>query len=215
MFDLSKTKEWFQTSFKYYLRMPEIKQAIKKCKGNWENVEALFIVAIKNYVKWFSVDSEQNNKTKLARNINQWIFSPHCGTAMFYVCLLEAPTHCREASAERVYEEINKKCAKLFAPIINKYSFDGFSFWNRIRKLQNWFDANSAWCVSKDSNCSYWLGQGRLYFMSDYKEWLLTFTNGTPVLSNIGIGNKTWDCYVNAKIKEHGIEMTIPRETSK
>ena len=210
-YDINKTQEWFQTNFKYYLRMSEIKKRITACKGDWSAVSSLMVSTMKHYIKWFSIDSEQKNKTKLPRNINQWLFEPHTGTAMFYVCILEPPTHCREASAERVYEEINSKCAKLFTPLLTNASFDGFGFWNRIRNLQKWFDTNSAWCVSKDSNCSYWLGQGRFYFMNDYKEWLLDFTNKNPTLSNIGVGNKTWDCYVNHKIKEHGIEATIPR----
>jgi len=134
--------DWFLKSYKYYLDREKIIEKIRSCKGSWENIQKLFSFAGKNYEKWFMPDSEQPNKSKLSRNINDWIYGYHSKVSMFYVCSVNAPTFAREATAEKTYNKIPSKIINLCNPIFKKENYDGLSFWNKIYSLVKWYNTN-------------------------------------------------------------------------
>jgi len=210
-YSLGKLEDWFASKYKFYLNDLEIKAAIHECKGNWNEINEVMQEAAENYSKWFDIDKEQSDKTKLPRSINDWIYSPHTGTSMFYVSLLNPPTSAREADAEKTYNKINPKYRSIFTPI-NQKEWDGFTFWNKINDLIKWYK-KTVKLSEIDTNICYWLGSGGelIGFLNEYKDWLLDFTDNKPFLKNIGINNNTFDLYIKQKIKDHGIEIEIPR----
>lgn len=209
-YNLGKLDDWFRNKFKYYLNEKDIQNKIRECKGSWINIHNLLIETAKNYSKWFDIDTEQYNKSNLPRSINDWIYSAHNQTSMFYVSLLYPPTSAREADAEKIFNKIKSKYRKIFYSIYQG-GWDGFTFWNKINNVIKWYNKYYSRLASKDSNCLYWFGGGIENFLYDYKEWLLDFTNNKPFLKNIGIDNNTFDLYIKQKIKDHDIEIEIPR----
>ena len=209
-YSIDKLESWFSKKYKYYLETDKIKFVIYHCKGRWDLIKALLETTAENYSKWFDIDKEQSDKTKLPRSINDWIYSPHTGTSMFYVSLLNPPTSAREADAEKIYNKIHPLYKKIFNPIYQE-EWDGFTFWNKINNLIKWYWKYADELCRKDSNCSYWLSCGTVDFLDNYKKWLLEFTDNKPFLKNIGINNNTFDLYIKQKIKDHGIEIEIPR----
>jgi hypothetical protein len=209
-YNLGKLNDWFRNKFKYYLNEKDIQNKIRECKGSWANIHNLIIEAAKNYSKWFDIDTEQYNKSNLPRSINNWIYSVHNKTSMFYVSLLYPPTSAREADAEKTFRSIRPEYRKIFTSIY-KEEWDGFTFWNKISSLIKWYNKYQNNLVGNDSNCIYWFDSGLIGFLNNYKEWLLDFTNNKPFLKNIGIANNTFDLYIKQKIKDHDIEIEIPR----
>lgn len=210
-YSLGKLEDWFANKYKYYLCNNDlIRGTIITCKGNWNKIKEVMIQAAENYSKWFDIDKEQSDKTKLPRSINDWIYSPHTGTSMFYVSLLNPPTSAREADAEKTFNKIRPAYRKIFNSVYYT-GWDGFTFWNKINNLIKWYKKYYEKLINKDMNCSYWLGSGIINFLYNYKDWLLEFTNNKPFLKNIGINNSTFDLYIKQKIKDHGIEIEIPR----
>lgn len=209
-YNLSKTEEWWRNKYKYYLDQDVIREYIKDCKNNWNEIKVLMIKAAENYSKWFDIDTEVYNKNKLTRSINDWIFHVHNKQSMFYVSLLYPPTSAREADAEKTFNSIPSKIRKIFIPVYQN-EWDGFTFWNKIKNLTNWYFHYNINLIRKDSNCAYWLGNDILDFLENYKEWLLEFTDNKPFIKNIGIDNNTFDLYIKQKVKDHGIEIEIPR----
>lgn len=212
-YKIDMMEDWFLKGYGYYLDREKIIEKIRSCKGNWENIFKLFTFAGKNYEKWFMPDSEQPNKSKLSRNINDWIYGYHSKVSMFYVCSVNVPTFAREASAEKVYNNIPSKVTKIFNPIFKKENYDGCTFWRKINQLVKWYDKNADDFCRRDSNCQYWLSS-RSGFMENYLEWISDTIGKHPKIGNFGLG-KTFDWYIADKVKEHGIEISIPRSTDK
>lgn len=197
---------WFTDKYKYYLK--DCKKEIIACKGNWEHIKKLVIKAGKNYAKWFDVDSESQNKDALPKNINEWIYSVHSKTSMFYVCLVESPTTLREANAEKMFDSIPEKARDVMFKIYND-NWDGFSYWSKVKNILKWYSLYAKQLIEKDSNCTWWLGEGSVSFLRNYREWLLNFSE-SPSLGNIGIDNKTWDVYLATRKREHNITCYVP-----
>lgn len=208
-YSFDKLQEWFKTKYKYYFNKDQIIEAVRNCKGSWKNINNLIMKAANNYSKWFNVNTEVSDKHKLPRSINDWIYSSGTGCSMFYVCLLKPPTEAREANAENIFNKINPIYRKIFSHFY-KEDWDGFAFWNKINNIIKWYKIYSNDLLRKDSNCLYWMASLNT-FLIDYDSWLTDFTNNNPNLKNIGIDNATWDCYIKEKVKEHGIEIQIPR----
>lgn len=204
--------DWFQEKYRYYLRKEDIISLLRSCKGNWEQIKKVLLAAGETYAKWFAADSEQQNKNKLPRSINDWLYSIHNKSSMFYVCLLEPPTSQREAQAEKVFNAI-PECYRIIFNFDFIKEWDGFTYWNKIRGVIKWYENNASDLIREDSNCIYWLG-GSGSFFSDYINWILNLTNWKPFLNNFGVGNKTWDLYIAHKRKEHNIEIEIPRSNA-
>ena len=209
-YNSDKMVEWFRIKYKYYLNNESIKEKIRSCKHDWNKIKEIVLEAGNNYALWFDVNSEQYDKDALPRSIVDWIYSAHTETSMFYVSLLQPPTSAREAEAERLFNRINPKYRKIFYSL-KQESFDGYTFWNKINDLIKWYDKYWGRLTRQDINCAYWLDGITANFLNNYKEWLMAFTDEKPFLKNIGINNNTFDLYIKQKIKDHGIEIEIPR----
>jgi hypothetical protein len=209
-YNLGKTDEWWRNKYKFYLNENKIQFVIKECKGNWDQIQKIMIEAAKNYSKWFDIDTEVYNKNSLPRSVNDWIFNAHSKTSMFYVSLLNPPTSAREADAEKTFNNINPKIRSMFNDLYQN-EWDGFTFWNKISNLVKWYEKYATKLCMKDTNCYYWLDLGIKGFLKNYKAWLLEFTDNKPSIKNIGINNATFDVYIKQKVKDHGIEIEIPR----
>lgn len=209
-YKMDTLSKWFLDKYSYYLDKDAIIKKVKKCKGKWDEVKSLMIQAAKNYAHWFDANTEQMNKEVLPRSVQEWLYAPHTQTSMFYVCLLEGPSMAREATADKIFNSIEPKYRSIVWKLY-KNEFDGFTFWNKIKKVINWYNTNAKILQQKDSNCAYWLDQGCSDFLMDYCNWLYDLTNGHPFIKNIGTGNPTFDLYIQTKIKEHGITTKVPR----
>jgi len=201
--------EWFKKKYSYYLNREKIIEKIRDCKNNWTKINELLVNSVKNYCMWFDPDSEVQDKLKLTKNINGFICHPTEKLSMFYCCLLYKPTGYRESVAEKFCDLCSGTATNIFNPVFKKEGYDGFSFWKRIYDIEKWFKKNVDELCRKDSNCQYWL-QTRSGFFENYLEWIFEKTGKHPKIGNFGIG-KTFDWYIDEKIKEHGIEITIPR----
>ena len=210
-YPLSQIDPWFKEKYKYYLKEDTIISGIRNCKGNWKETTYLIEQAIKTYALWFNVTSEQQDKTKLPRNINTFMYDAFNKISMFYVCLVEGPTSQREAQAEKTYDTIKPEYRKIFTSLYQD-SWDGFTYWNKIRGVIKWYETNAKEMMGKDSNCIYWLNGGVKEFLNDYRTWILDLTDDQPHLNNFGIKNKTWNWYTSEKAKQHQIETHIPKE---
>jgi len=200
--------DWFKIKYKYYYQQKKIKALLQSCKGDWLQTEKVLLNAVKNYSLWFSDGSEMQSKKKLPRNINTWIYFRNENISMFYVCLLEEPTSLREANADKAYNSLSPKAQNIMLKLYND-NWDGFTYWNNVKDIVKWYRQYADKLCEKDSNCIWWIGNGLYSFLENYKEWLLSFTNN-PNPGNIGIGNKTWSCYISSKKKEHDISINIP-----
>lgn len=212
-YKIDSMKQWFLTKYKFYLDRKKIIERINLCKNNWSEINKLMVTAVKNYSYWFLPDSEVDNKLKLKKNINIFIFHPRAEISMFYVCILYKATTAREAFTEATYEKIPSKILKLVNPILEKEQYDACDFYRKINQLVKWYDKNADDFCRRDSNCQYWLSS-RSGFMENYLEWISDTIGKHPKIGNFGF-NKTFDWYVADKVKEHGIEISIPRSSNK
>jgi len=204
-------KDWYKKQYGYYLnKTNEIQTKINSCKGSWTNIEKVVLNSIKNYQSWFDSDSEKNNKEVLPRNIDEFIFCDFNKTSMFYVCLLEKCSTNITVATEKIYNNLPSKITALVNPILKRENYDEDLFYRKINQLVKWYDKNMNWLCSKDSNCQYWLST-RTGFMENYLEWISDTIGKHPKIGNFGIDNKTFNWYVETKIKEHDIGITIPR----
>jgi hypothetical protein len=205
--------DWFLRGYKFYLDREKIIEKIKACKNNWTEINNLMVTATKNYKLWFDPSSEVQDKSKLKKNINTFIYFAQANISMFYCCILYKPTGIREAITEKIYDKLPGSVLILVNPILKKENYDSNVFYRRINSLVTWFNKNAESLCKKDSNCSYWL-QSRKYFMENYLEWIKDTIGDHPKIGNFGLG-KTFDWYVNDKIKEHGISIEIQRSNEK
>lgn len=206
--------KWFLEKYKFYLDKEKIIEKIKSCKNNWIEINNLIVNSVKNYSYWFLPDSEVENKSKLPKDINTFIFHPKAEISMFYVCILYKATTAREAFTETTVNNIPSKVLALVNPVLKKENYDSCEFYKKINQLVKWYDKNVNDLCRKDSNCQYWL-QTRSGFIENYLEWISDTIGKHPKIGNFGIGNKTFDWYVSDKIKEHSIEIEIPRSNRK
>lgn len=209
-YPIGQLEDWFQKKFKYYLKEKDIIEIIRDLKGSWNFIAKFMNVTIKNYAKWFAINTEQYDKSKLPRNINDWIYNAHNKTSMFYVSIFTEPTDCREADAEKVYNSIRPEYRRAVKEL-KKESFDGFTFWTKIKGIIKWHIHYYDYLIEHDSNCSYWLSPSITNYLYNYSNWLLNMTNGEPFLKNIGVGVPTWDLYIKQHIQSHGITIDVPR----
>ena len=206
-YPVANLEEWFRNKYRYYLNL-DYKKEIKKCKGDWVAITNLFEKAGKNYLTWFSNDSELSDKEKLPHSINAWIYNSFNHTSMFYLCLVEGSTNQREAQAEKTYDSINPKYVKIASRLYND-DFDGYTFWNKINNVIKWYNDNAEHLINLEPSCLYWLGAGCAEFLADYVDWLMELTDGEPFLNNIGTATKTWELYLKQKSIAHEIPIKL------
>lgn len=210
---LDELAPWFKTKYAYYLKYDKIKEAVKSCKGSWTKTRELLVRATGHYAKWFELNGgEVVDKEKLPRNVNAFLTNRFNQTSMLAVTMLVPPTKMREASAEKRHDAVSKHVREMVLPLWNS-KFDGFTFWNKVARMEQWYYANASRLCVKDANAGWWVGSITTFFES-YVEWLVDFTHGQPFLKNIGMGNATWEAYVRHVRSEHGIEIEIPSEAT-
>ena len=200
---MMKIEKWFIDKYSYYISANN-KKTIRACKGSWIKIKEIILKSANNYISWFASISEVTDKTKLPRTLQEWIFSPHNQTSMFYICVDKAPTVLREASTEKLYNKIPfaMRAQKLMNP-----NWDGMSFWKKIYSLHKWYVVNHNELLEKDSNCVYWL-ESEKTFIDSWFAWIETVI-GIPSINNLGTNNKTWDWYVKDMLKKYAISYDI------
>ena len=207
-YPMTQFEPWFLKKYKYYLDEEKIIKGIKKCKGSWEEIKKMMLLAGFNYSKWFDPINENKNKEKLPKGINEWLFFQHSNISMFYLCLIKKPTVAREASADDIFNSIPLSLRNIASRLYSD-EFDSFIFWNKIKKLITWYETNAISLCEKDSNCIYWLGFSTSEFLKKYIEWINELTERKPYLNNIGIGNKTWAFFCADARSQHNITCMI------
>jgi hypothetical protein len=192
--------DWFSLKYKWYIT-DESKKLIQNCKGSWENIEKLILNSCKNLSKWYNVNNELTDKDKLPKNISTFIYNSFSKISMFYICLIKPPSEVREASTDSLYKTIDS-VVRNEMKIVKKNDWDGYSFWNRVKKVQDYYDKNNL-----NVKYQYWLGNGIQEFIIGYKEFLIGLTGGLEFvnLGNVGTGNKTWEAFLNNKKEEFSI----------
>jgi hypothetical protein len=192
--------DWFSLKYKWYIT-DESKKLIQNCKDSWENIEKLILNSCKNLSLWYNVNTELTDKDKLPKNISTFIYNSFSKISMFYICLIKPPSEVREASTDSLYKTIDS-VVRNEMKIVKKNDWDGYSFWNRVKKIQDYYDKNNL-----NVKYQYWLGNGIQEFIIGYKEFLIGLTGGLEFvnLGNVGTGNKTWEAFLNNKKEEFSI----------
>jgi hypothetical protein len=197
-----KLADWFLDKNNCYITDETIKE-ITGCKNNWDKITRLIRYCSMNYISWFELDRESENKDWLTRDIGSFMFNPINNSSMFYITILRKATKTREVIAENTYN-------KLPAYISNKFSdfykdeWDGLAYWNKIYSVYKWYKDNSEELIKENNNYRYWF-ESVNKFMDGYYDFI-NMLNGTKYLKHFGTKCPTWNYFMNMKKEEHGIE---------
>ena len=194
--------EWFKEKNYCYISNKTVKE-VNDCKGNWNQISMVLQCAARNYITWFELDRESENKEWLTRDIGSFMYYPIKQTSMFYITIMQKASKTREVIAENTYNRLPTYIQNKFMYFYND-EWDSFAYWNRIYSVYKWYKDNAEDLIEENINYRYWLDGGSNKFMEEYFDFLNNL--GRKYLKHFGTKCQTWDWFISQKKDEHGID---------
>jgi len=194
--------DWFVEKNNYYISNETTKE-VNDCKGNWNQISMVLQCAARNYITWFELDRESENKEWLTRDIGSFMYYPIKQTSMFYITIMQKASKTREVIAENTYNRLPTYIQNKFMYFYND-EWDSFAYWNRIYSVYKWYKDNAEDLIEENINYRYWLDGGSNKFMEEYFDFLNNL--GRKYLKHFGTKCQTWDWFISQKKDEHGID---------
>jgi hypothetical protein len=197
-----KMEDWFLEKNNFYIA-DETTKEINRCKGNWNQISMVLQCSANNYISWFELDRESENKDWLTRDIGSFMFNPINNSSMFYITILRKATKYREVIAENMYNKLPTYISNKFSDFY-KDEWDGLAYWKKIHDVYKWYKDNSEDLIKENNNYRYWF-ESVNKFMDGYYDFI-NMLNGTKYLKHFGLKCPTWNYFINMKKEEHGID---------